>query len=352
LFGGDVTKVRGAETKIRELSGFPDLKSTRSQLHELRELFSPEDRLLILIKPDPDSIASSLALKTLLLKSIKYATTAYDGEITRQENIALIKLLNIPMERVEEIDLAEFNRRAILDGQPTHFDFLANRRFDVVIDHHPITKGYSASFKDIRPTYGSTSTIMTEYLNAARIKPTTRLSTALLYGIKTDTNNFERDTRPEDVWAFRYLFPRANKNVLRKIELSELSPEILDYFKMAFDKMKIFRDKIFVHMGEIDNPDVCVQLADFLMRVNNISSTVVSSVVDDHLVIILRSDGYRKNTGKMASKLFGDLGNAGGHKSAARAEIPLVNLTKRLRVLTEETVEKWIFRRIKGYRTD
>ena len=338
--------------RTRRLSESPDLESTSLKLHELRKLFSPEDRLLIVIKPDPDSIASSLALKTLLLKSIKYATTAYVGEITRQENIALVKLLNIPMEKIEHIDFTEFNRKAIMDGQPTHFDFLHDHRFDVVIDHHPITKGYNASFTDIRPTYGSTSTIMTEYLNAARIKPTTRLSTALVYGIKTDTNNFERGTRSEDVWAFRYLFVRANKNVLRKIELSELSPEILRYFKMGFDRMKIFKDKIFVHMGQIGNPDICVQLADFLMRVNNISWTVISSLADDNLVIILRSDGYRKDAGKMASKLFGDLGSAGGHRSAARAEIPLENLRKRLRGLTEEAVEKWIFRRIKGYRTD
>jgi nanoRNase/pAp phosphatase (c-di-AMP/oligoRNAs hydrolase) len=338
--------------RTRRISESPDLESTSLKLHELRKLFSPEDRLLIVIKPDPDSIASSLALKTLLLKSIKYATTAYVGEITRQENIALVKLLNIPMEKIEHIDFTEFNRKAIMDGQPTHFDFLHNHRFDVVIDHHPMTKGYSASFTDIRPTYGSTSTIMTEYLNAARIKPTTRLSTALVYGIKTDTNNFERGTRSEDVWAFRYLFVRANKNVLRKIELSELSPEILGYFKMGFDRMKIFKDKIFVHMGQIGNPDICVQLADFLMRVNNISWTVISSLADDNLVIILRSDGYRKDAGKMASKLFGDLGSAGGHRSAARAEIPLENLRKRLRGLTEEAVEKWIFRRIKGYRTD
>ncbi len=337
---------------MRKLSGFPDIKSTRGKLHELMKLFSPEDRLLILIKPDPDSIASNLALRTLLLKSIKYATTGYVGEITRQENIALVKLLSIPMESIEEIDFTEFNRTAILDGQPTHFDLPGRHHFDVIIDHHPVTKGYTASFQDIRPSYGSTSTIMTEYLDAAGIKPSTRLSTALLYGIKTDTNNFERDTQAEDVWAFRYLFPRANKNVLHKIELSELSPEILNYFKMAFDRMKILKDKIFVHMGQIENPDICVQLADFLMRVNHISWTVISSVVDDKLVIVLRSDGYRKNAGKMALKLFGDLGNAGGHRSAARAEIPLRILRKRLRGLTGETIETWIIRRIRGYRTD
>ncbi len=335
---------------MTELPGFPDIKSTREQLNELRDLFAPEDRLLIIINPDPDSIASSLALKTLLLKSIKYATTAYVGEISRRENIALVKLLSIPLEKIAEVDFAEFNRKAVLDGQPPHFDLLQGHHFDVVIDHHPIAKGYNSSFKDIRPTYGSTSTIMTEYLMAARIKPSTRLSTALLYGIKTDTNNFERDTRAEDVWAFRYLFPRANKNVLRKIELSEFSPEILNYFKVAFERMKMLKDKIFVHMGEMENPDICVQLADFLLRVNNISWTVVSSVVNDALVIILRSDGYRKDAGKMASKLFGDLGSAGGHKSAARAEIPLRNLRKRLRGSDRETIETWIIRRITGYR--
>ena len=100
-------------------------------------LFSLEDRLLILIKPDPDSIACSLAMKTLLLKSINYATTTFVGEITRQENIALVKLLSIPMQRIEEIDLTEFNRTAILDGQPTQFDLLQNHHFDVIIDHTP-----------------------------------------------------------------------------------------------------------------------------------------------------------------------------------------------------------------------
>jgi nanoRNase/pAp phosphatase (c-di-AMP/oligoRNAs hydrolase) len=121
---------------------------------------------------------------------------------------------------------------------------------------------------------------------------------------------------------------------------------------MAFDRMKILKDKIFVHMGQIENPDICVQLADFLMRVNHISWTVISSVVDDKLVIVLRSDGYRKNAGKMASKLFGDLGNAGGHRSAARAEIPLRILRKKVRGWTGETIETWIIRRIRGYRTD
>ena len=104
--------------KTRELLGFPDLKSTRVHLNELREIFSAEDRLLILIKPDPDSIASSLALKTLLLKSIRYATTAYDGEITRQENMALIRLLSIPMERMRKLILPSSIERLSWMGNP------------------------------------------------------------------------------------------------------------------------------------------------------------------------------------------------------------------------------------------
>ena len=40
-------------------------------------------------------------------------------------------------------------------------------------------------------------------------------------------------------------------------------------------------------------------------------------------ITIIRNDGYRKDAGKLAIRAFGSLGTAGGHKTAARAEIPL-----------------------------
>ena len=64
-------------------------------------------------------------------------------------------------------------------------------------------------FKDIRPDYGSTSTILTEYVRAAGIEVRPRLATALVYGIKSDTQLLGRETSRQDIAAFAYLLGRA-----------------------------------------------------------------------------------------------------------------------------------------------
>ena len=88
---------------------------------------------------------------------------------------------------------------------------------DLVIDHHPVEQPIRARIKDVRPSYGATSTIMVEYLRAADVKITQRLATALLYGIKSDTLGLERGGTKADLEAFTYLYLLANHNALRRI---------------------------------------------------------------------------------------------------------------------------------------
>jgi len=52
----------------------------------------------------------------------------------------------------------------------------------------------------------------------------------------------------------------------------------------------------------------------------------VSGIHGEKLVVIFRCDGYRKSAGKLAARIFGSVGSAGGHKDSARAEVPLKNL--------------------------
>jgi nanoRNase/pAp phosphatase (c-di-AMP/oligoRNAs hydrolase) len=176
---------------------------------------------------------------------------------------------------------------------------------------------------DIRPQYGATSTILLEYLRAARIKPSMKLATALLYGIKTDTANFERDATEEDVKQFRYVFKYANLIRLRKIERSELRLNELKYFQAALENRIVGRKGIYTHLGEVPSADVCVQLADFFMRVYGVHWSFVSGVYRRKLIVIIRNDGFRKDAGRLAARAFGAFGSAGGHRGAARAEIPL-----------------------------
>jgi len=217
---------------------------------------------------------------------------------------------------------------------------------DVIIDHHPDT-GVKAPFLDIRPNYGATATIMTEYLWAARIKPSAKLATALFHAIKTDTHDFTAQTQMEDVKAFQYLFRHANIHLARKIEQADLRLDYLKYFKTALQAMRLRKGWVFAHLGPVENPDICVIMADFFMRVSSVKWSIVSGTCDKKLVIIFRNDGIRKNAGRVAKDSFGQLGSAGGHKTMARAELSLSGLKEQIDYRDAAKLQLWIINRTK-----
>jgi nanoRNase/pAp phosphatase (c-di-AMP/oligoRNAs hydrolase) len=322
-------------------------RSIAENLQKLVSLFTAKDRVLITINADPDSLAASMAVKRLLWHRVQSVTIAHFNEIVRLNNVAMVRLLKIPLLSLQKINPEDFTRTVLVDGQPHHHEAFAEFRYDVVIDHHPITTGVDAAVVDIRPEYGATSTIMTEYLGSAKIRPSKGLATALLYGIRVDTRGFEVCT-VEDIGAFRRLFPLANMNVLRKIEMSDMGLKDLRYFQQALERKRIIQDKVFSHMDSVHSPDVLVLLADFFMRCQEVAWTVVSGVYQKTLVVIIRSDGFRKNAGASAIKAFGRFGNAGGHKAMARAEIPLTTLETHLKGVDDANLGRFVIRRFRG----
>lgn len=298
----------------------------RNSIQRLYQLFSHEDRLLILIDADPDSIAGALALKRLLWRRLSTCIISNIRPITRPQNERMVRLLGIPLTPFKEIALADFNRKALIDSQPTHHEFFAGQQYDLIIDHHPRRPETKARLVDIRADYGATSTIMTEYLQAARIKPSLKLATALYYGIKTDTANFERPAIEADVRAFHYLFGFTRRALVRRLEFAEFNTSMLVYFQQALSRYRIRHNRLFTFLGPVSTPDILVTLADFFLRAVEISWTIVGGIYGDKLVVIFRNDGLRKNAGRLALKAFGKLGLAGGHAASARAEIPLAQI--------------------------
>jgi len=297
----------------------------RNVVQRLYQLFNHEDRLLILIDPDPDSIASALALKRLLWHRLVGCTIASIRPITRPQNQRMVQLLSINLTPSQEINFGDYNRKALVDSQPSHHEVFGGHDYDVIIDHHPQAPDTKARLVDIRPNYGATSTILTEYLRAARIKPSLKLATALYYGIKTDTANFERPAIEADVRAFHYLFGFTRRPLVRRLEFAEFNIPMLGYFQQALNRFRIRHNRLYTFLGPVSTPDILVILADFLLRAGEISWTVVGGIYRDKLVVIFRNDALRKNAGRLASQAFGKLGSAGGHTASARAEIPLDN---------------------------
>lgn len=296
------------------------------RLNGLLEVFEKDDDVLIVISADPDALASAMAVKRLLRYRVRNVTIGNPHEIRRLNNLEMLKCLRLPIERLQNLKIDDYNKKILLDSQPFHHPTFENIEFDAVIDHHPVTEDWDAKFIDIRPNYGSLSSIMVEYLRAAGIKPSSALATALFYGIKVDTQNFEKSSLLADGISFRYLFNIANRNLVRKFELTDMRQSELKYFKTALNELRVRKRKAFVHVGRVWTPDVLVIIADFLNHVDQFDWVLVSGVHGERLVVIFRCDGYRKNAGNLATRIFGKLGVAGGHKEAARAEVPLKNL--------------------------
>jgi nanoRNase/pAp phosphatase (c-di-AMP/oligoRNAs hydrolase) len=319
--------------------------SASEKLRRFNDQFSSNDHVLILINADPDAIASAMAVKRLLWRKVAGIAISNINVINRPDNLAMIRLLGVQLIHVDDIDENAFNKTVIVDSQPNHHESFARFGSDVIIDHHPDT-GVDAPFRDIRPNYGSAASMMTEYLRAGKIKPSAKLATGLFLGIKTDTNNFQRQTQIEDLRAFQYLFKYANTHLALKIEQAELRIDFLKYFKIALQTRRMRKGKVFVHLGPVANPDVCVLIADFFMRVNSVTWSIISGVFEKKLVVIFRNDGIRKNAGTVAENAFGFIGSAGGHKGMARAEVPLADLKKHIDYKDEKKLLRWIIDRI------
>jgi nanoRNase/pAp phosphatase (c-di-AMP/oligoRNAs hydrolase) len=322
------------------------LLTAKDKVNQFYNQFTSDDRVLILINADPDAIGSAMAVKRLLWRKVNNVTIASINVINRPDNCALVELLGVKLTYIKDLGEKRFNRFVMVDSQPSHNELFNKFAIDMVIDHHPDTTS-KVPFQDIRPKYGATSTIMTEYLRAAKIKPATKLATALLLGIKNDTSNFEQQALVEDVRSFQYLFRHANKHLIRKIEQSEIRPDYLKYFIKALENKRVRKGKIFAFLGPVPNPDICVLIADFFLKITSIKWSIVAGYHQKKLIIIFRSDGLRKNAGSIAEKGFADFGSAGGRKAMARAEIDLAMIRPLIDHRDDSKVIRWIMSQLK-----
>jgi nanoRNase/pAp phosphatase (c-di-AMP/oligoRNAs hydrolase) len=342
-----MTRLTGSKTG-RGINGMnknmPAYQDIIVRLESLRRVCEGAKSICIVIyaNPDPDALASALALKKILGTEERAVNIGYTGAIGRPENASMIRQLKIPAFPLSEEKAAQSDIIALVDSQPQFFTDFHLHRCDIVIDHHPIPHEIPSGFADIRPNYVATSSIMTEYLRAAGVRPSRNLASALFYGIRTDSRHFMDNLSSGDLEAIIWLRRKADRDIVRQVEFSQFSGEGLDYFTIALVRRRFVKSVMFSHLGPVPFFDVCVQVADFLIRVENVSWALVSGVVGDTLVIVFRNDGLKKDAGFLARKAFGKRGSAGGHKSMGRAQVKQDALPKGLLLTDNKGMERYV----------
>jgi nanoRNase/pAp phosphatase (c-di-AMP/oligoRNAs hydrolase) len=320
---------------MSELFGGPLLTEfsrslTRARVQQYQRYLSDADRVLILLHndPDPDAMASGLALRNVLHRTKATAIIGAMQGVTRPENLRMANLLDIHVETITAESLGDYDRIAMVDVQPHYFGELVDR-VDLVIDHHPEQPGYTALFKDIRADYGSTSTILTEHLRAVDVNISERTATAMLYAIKSDTLFFSRQANRVDLEAFSYLYPLSDAALIRKMEGAEITLERLDYVIKAHHGGSLVDQVFCSYLGDTPREDFIPYVADFFLQVENVKWTLVAGRVGEQLVISVRNLGYSKNAGEFVRRFFADIGSAGGHRAMAKAVVPMTAFVKK-----------------------
>ncbi|RJS72862.1 MAG: potassium transporter TrkA [Candidatus Syntrophoarchaeum sp. WYZ-LMO15] len=314
-----------AKTIIRMVEGVTLSKRTDKLLKLLGEMRNGKLGIILHDSPDPDAIASGLALKYIADSVGTKADILYQGQVGHQVNRAFVNLLDIEMKRIEEVNLDEYTGFALIDTAPGGNNALPEGiEPDIIIDHHPpVRTDLSSYYIDIRPGTGACSTILTKYIQQLGLPIEKELATALLHGIRTDTQGFKRNTSPADLTAAAFLYPLVDHTLLSQIETPPMSTETLDVLGEAIRNRMIKGSYLISNVGFIRDRDALVQAADYLLNLEGISTVIVFGLDEKKIHIVGRNKDVRVNIGAVLQEAFGDIGTAGGHSTAGAAQVPL-----------------------------
>ena len=332
----------------------PPARKTRRKLRALKEILHQGKNLLIVMQnyPDPDAIASAAALRELANRLANLPCTVTSaGVVGRAENRALMRYMRLPYHPLAEVDPSKFDLVALVDTQPKTGNNCLPQDFNphIVLDHHPIRRATrSVPFTDIRSRYGATSTILFEYLTEARVEIDVQLATALLYGIRSDTQDLGREASRPDVDAVLALYPRASKRTLGEIQNSKTPRSYFRMLEAALRNADVYGPCVISCLGQIDVPDFAGEIADLLLRDEECMWTLCYGFYQDKMLLSIRTEIREANAGRMMQRVVKGLGTGGGHNAMAGGQIPLGNVTIPERRAIEELIRKRFLRALRA----
>jgi len=297
--------------------------ATRDRFAELEKVIdapgSGEGRWLVLThdNPDPDALAAASVLARILHHRFGMKVTCgYGGIVGRAENRAMVRLLKLDFSHLRHLSFDNYARFALVDTQPRTGNNQLPKKIvpDLVFDHHPVRRAtQSVPFYDVRTDYGATATLLSEYMQAAGIEPTRALATAIVYAIRSETQDFRRESAGPDKQLYDELLPRISKRDLAKIQSSRQPLAYFETLHRALENLYTVHTLIVSHLGEVEQPDIVPEIADLLLRMEGKTWSLATGLFDDRVYLSIRTTNVRADAGRIMRKLVGRNGKGGGH---------------------------------------
>ncbi|MFC6717097.1 bifunctional oligoribonuclease/PAP phosphatase NrnA [Natrialbaceae archaeon GCM10025810] len=308
----------------------------------LQRVLADYDEVTVLMhpNPDPDAMASAMAVEAIADTVDTAATLKYPGEIRHQENRAFRTVLDLDLETIDAKSDLETEAVVLVDhNTPRGFTGAQLVEPLAVIDHHP-GNGAGTEFTDVRTDYGATATVLTEYLReigasiagddpGAEIDVTEELATGLVYGIQSDTNHLTKGCTRADFEASSFLFDGIDEDLLDRIANPQVSDDVLQTKATAITEKRVEGAFAVCDVGEISNVDAIPQAADELMHLEGVTAVVVYGEHDGTVHLSGRSRDDRVHMGETLRHVVSDIpmANAGGHARMGGGQLSIDHMT-------------------------
>ncbi len=326
-------------------------ESKAEQLHQTLERHRGE-RLLVILQdfPDPDALSSAWAFKLIAQTYRIDCDLAYAGTLSHQENIALVKLTNLPAQRwtpqsLKERDWSLYNGCVFVDtqgdtSQLTAMVVAAEIPVVAIFDHHNGETDLEVEFLDLRPQVRATATILTQYLQAGLLvfdadsHAHVKCATALMHGLRSDTQNLQL-AREDDFQAAAYLSRFYDTQLLGAILQSSRSKRVMDVIERSLRNRAVQNNFCVAGVGYLryEDRDAIPQAADFLVTEENVHTALVYGIVhdeDDQIELVvgsLRTSKLTLDPDEFLKEAFGQDSRGrffgGGRAQAGGFEIPV-----------------------------
>ena len=301
-------------------------------LRRLRDVENAEVLIVCHDNPDPDALASALAMKHLCDSIGHSSTIIHGGMIEHQQNRAMVKLLDMDVRKVildwEIEDLLNQSDLVIcVDfSNPGANNILPDTCVPhIVIDHHPSEIRPAGDVILVRTEFAATSSLIASILMNSKIEMNSEVATALAFGIRTDTLGFTRSFNAVDLRALSWLGALIDWDLMRSFESPPRSQEVLSIFRQALSDATLSEGLMLAPVSQMADRDALSQVADFLLPTEDVTTVISYGVRMSKVILSARSTNDALHIGKILSKTF-EKGSAGGHKSLAGGQIPFDEL--------------------------
>lgn len=268
--------------------------------------------------PDPDALASAYGIQVFLRAHEVESTICYAGNIEKNSTKRMIDEFGIEALHIDELeDMKESDYIVTIDAQK-HNSNITDFPGDEVacVDHHPTIVPYFYQYSDIR-ICGACSSIVADYFRQSDVNLDVNTATALLYGIKMDTDSFNRGVTDFDIEMFGYLHKIANNYKITSLYNSNMEIEDLYAYGEAIRNIKIFDNVGFARIS-FDCPDALIaMISDFILGLDVVELSVVYATRSGGYKFSVRNETDIYHAGTITQKALQGIGGGGGHFSMA-----------------------------------